>query len=373
MAVDVIGMIFPQDVSEIRPGAGPLFDKAFLTRIAVAHEAAGFDRVLVGYFNGRPETTLVTAHAAAVTQTLEFMVAHRAGFVAPALAARAFATLDHLSGGRVALHAISGASDADQQQEGDFLGHDARYERTAEYLGLLKRLWTSETPFDHDGAHYRLRNAFSALKPAQAPHPAIYFGGASPAAISVAAQHADVFAIYGEPLADVAQAMTKVRAEAVLHGRAERLRFNVSLRLILGDTEAAAWERARSIYAATEAAIQSGAYGKVAAAPANVGSQRLLAAAHAVAGNDDVADDRLWMGVARITGAQRNSSALVGTPDQVVDALLAYYDLGVTSFLIRGFEPVADAKRYGTEVIPRLRAAVAARKPLIAKLTRANA
>lgn len=67
------------------------------------------------------------------------------------------------------------------------------------------------------------------------------------------------------------------------------------------------------------------------------------------------------MGIAELTGGQGNSTALVGTPDQVVDALLDYVDLGVDTFLFRGFDPLEDAIAYGRTLIPALRAAAATR------------
>jgi alkanesulfonate monooxygenase len=75
-----------------------------------------------------------------------------------------------------------------------------------------------------------------------------------------------------------------------------------------------------------------------------------------------VVDARLWTEIAALTGAKGNSTSLVGTADQVVESLLAYHDLGVTTFLIRGFNPLQDAIEYGREIIPRLRAAVADRE-----------
>jgi alkanesulfonate monooxygenase len=74
-----------------------------------------------------------------------------------------------------------------------------------------------------------------------------------------------------------------------------------------------------------------------------------------------VHDERLWTPIAEATGGRGNTTCLVGTPEQVAEAMLRYYDLGVDSFLIRGFDPVADARDYGQELIPRLRAGAAAR------------
>jgi len=70
----------------------------------------------------------------------------------------------------------------------------------------------------------------------------------------------------------------------------------------------------------------------------------------------DVHDGRLWMPIARATGALGNTSCLVGTPEQVADAILKYYLLGVDSFLIRGFDPLNDAIEFGRELIPRIKA-----------------
>jgi alkanesulfonate monooxygenase len=73
-------------------------------------------------------------------------------------------------------------------------------------------------------------------------------------------------------------------------------------------------------------------------------------------------DQRLWTGVAAVTGARGNTTSLVGTPRQVAEALLDYYDLGVTTFLIRGFDPLDDAIDYGRELLPLTRQLVAERQ-----------
>ncbi|MFX5578805.1 LLM class flavin-dependent oxidoreductase, partial [Acinetobacter baumannii] len=84
-------------------------------------------------------------------QRIQLMLAHRPGFVAPTLAARQLATLDHFSGGRLGVHIISGGSDIEQRRDGDYLDHDQRYARTDEYLQILRQVWTADKPFDHQG------------------------------------------------------------------------------------------------------------------------------------------------------------------------------------------------------------------------------
>ncbi|RZI70191.1 MAG: LLM class flavin-dependent oxidoreductase, partial [Pseudomonas sp.] len=61
-------------------------------------------------------------------------------------------------------------------------------------------------------------------------------------------------------------------------------------------------------------------------------------------------------------GAKGNSTSLVGTAEQVAEALLDYYDLGITTFLIRGFDPLEDAVDYGKKLIPLTRELVARRE-----------
>ena len=89
---------------------------SFIVDFAQAHEAADFDMVLVGYTSSSAEGFLVAMHAAARTERLSYLIAHRPGFVAPTLFARKVATFDHLTRGRVALHVITGKTDADRNE-----------------------------------------------------------------------------------------------------------------------------------------------------------------------------------------------------------------------------------------------------------------
>ena len=167
MPVEFIGMIATQEQSEIHPRTGPVIDPVFVRAFARAHEEAGFDKVLIGYSAGRPDGLQVAAYAAAHTERLHYLIAHRPGFVFPTVAARSFATLDQFTEGRIALHAITGGSDAEQRRDGDYLAKDERYARTDEYLEILKRAWTSAAPFSFEGQHYRFENFSSEVRPFQ--------------------------------------------------------------------------------------------------------------------------------------------------------------------------------------------------------------
>jgi alkanesulfonate monooxygenase len=352
MSVQFIGMISARKVSEIHPAQNPEVDGDYVRRFAQAHEEAGFDRILVPYYSTDADAILIGAYAASATARIGLMLAHRPGFVAPTLAARTFATLDQLSGGRVAIHVISGGDDKEQQRDGDYLNHDERYDRTDEYIQILKQIWTSAAPVDHEGKYYRFRGAFSSVKPVQKPYPPIYFGGSSDVAIDVAGRHADIYAFWGETKEQVRDTVAKVKASAERQGRDPgTIRFSLSFRPILAGTEDEAWRRARWIAETTGRFGGQAALGTNATPPANAGSQRLLAAA----AQGDIVDKRLFTAVARLTGAKGNTTALVGTAEQVAESLLEYYELGVSTFLIRGFDPLEDALEYGAELIPLVR------------------
>lgn len=355
MPVEFIGYIGTQHQSEIHPPQGPVIDRDYVERVARAHDEGGFDRALVAFGSTSPESQLVVAHAASVTQRLGFMIAHRPGFTAPTVAARQLATLDQFTGGRVAVHIITGGSDDELAKDGDHLTKDQRYARTSEYLDIVRQEWTSERPFDYRGDYYNVVQAFGGVKPLQKPQIPVYFGGSSEAAIPVAGKHADIFALWGETQGQVAETIARVRHAAAKYGR--QVKFSLSLRPVIAGTEEAAWRRADDIVAQTKALREKAGLPTTGHAPPNAGSQRLLDAAR----QGSRLDKRLWTGVAAVTGAAGNSTGLVGTPEQVAEALLDYYDLGVSTFLIRGFDPLDDAVAYGRDLIPLVRELVAQR------------
>lgn len=346
--IGMIGVTPPQKGATLLVIEGEV-SPSFVVEFARAHEAAGFDMVLVGYSSSSAEGFLVAMHAAGRTDRLSYLVAHRPGFLAPTLFARKVATFDQLSGGRLALHIITGKTDAEQEGDGDFTPKAERYQRAQEYLHLMKRAWASDRPFDFNGRFHRVRGAHSDVHPLQKPHPLIMFGGASEGALEMGAAECDVFAIYAEPRATTAERISAFRACGAKHGRA--VGFNMSVRPIIAETEGAAWDKAHRILAGLTGKL-GWARQEGIRAPVDSAGRRQFAFAQ----EREVHDERLWMGITKATGALGNTSCLVGTAEQVADAILGYYRLGISSFLMRGFDPVADTTEFGRELIPRIKA-----------------
>src|SRR5688572_23721435 len=116
MPIEFLGMGATNDGSETNRRSNGSFDPEFTVRLARAHEDNGWDRVLTAYGAGSPDSAMAAAHIASNTSTLEVLVAHRPNVSIPTLAAKTFATLDHISGGRMKVHFITGGNDHEQQR-----------------------------------------------------------------------------------------------------------------------------------------------------------------------------------------------------------------------------------------------------------------
>lgn len=319
----------------------------YVLRMNRAAERADYDFVLCAYAANAHDPWSVASFGADHTTRLRQLIAHRPGVMAPTLAARMVSTLDVLSGGRIALNIICGGHQNDQERDGDFLDHDARYARAEEYLDLMKRVWTSEEPFHFEGDFYRALDVSNVVKPWQRPHPPIYVGGASEPAMRLAARHADVYMLWGEPVAGVQERFEQVRRVAYAQGRT--LRFNVSFRTVIGRTEAEAWRTVEQMLDGLD--LSQGE--RMIANSQSVGQQRL----YQWATSAEVLDERLYTGFARLFGGIGNTTALVGTVDQIVESLARYIRLGVDSFTLRGFFEEENAPEFRAGLVQALRRA----------------
>lgn len=366
MPIEFLGIAALNNGSETQPRTGPSFDLDYTLRLARAHEDTGWDRVLFAYHSGSPDPAAVAALVAAKLDSLKILLAHRPNVSYPTYAAKVVATLDQISAGRVNLHVITGGSTADQAAEGDHLSKDDRYQRTGEYIRILKQAWTSTEKFSFAGAHYTFEDFVSDIFPAQSPRPQVSFGGSSPAAYAIGAAEADIYALWGEPLADTAEQIQTISDAALAAGREQRPKVQVAFRPILGATEELAWQKAHDVLGSIErraAVTAPSSFVGDPKRPENSGSQRLLA----IAEQSDRYDRALWTKPAAATGGRGNSNALVGTPETVAAALLDYVDLGVDIISARGYDFVNDTVDFGRYVIPIVRDEVKRRDAAAAK------
>jgi alkanesulfonate monooxygenase len=319
----------------------------YLGQIARAAEYAGFHAALLPTGSNCEDPWLMASAVAAETKTLKFLVAFRLGFELPAYAAQKAATFQSLSNGRLLLNVVTGSSSAEQKSYGDFLDHESRYERTAEFLRVVKGVWKGR-PFDHDGPHYEVKGG--GLVHPLTPSPRIYFGGASPPAERVAAALSDVYLLWGETPAMVKDRVRRVSQLAQKLGRT--LRFGLRLHIIGRETEREAWAEAeRLLKGLPDEAITKAQ--TLLKASESVGQARMLSLHGGLRGKD-VRDlevyPNLWAGIGLVRSGA--GTALVGSYRNVAERLQEYASIGIDTFILSGYPNWEEALRVGEEVLP---------------------
>ncbi|MFF9215298.1 LLM class flavin-dependent oxidoreductase [Streptomyces viridosporus] len=320
---------------------------AYLSQIARAAENLGFTGALTPTGAWCEDAWLTTAMVSQASERLKFLVAFRPGFVSPTLAAQMASTFQRQTGGRLLLNVVTGGESHEQRAYGDFLDKDARYRRTGEFLGIVRELWEGKT-VSLDGEHLSVQDAALARVPD--PVPQVYFGGSSPAALEVAARHADVYLTWGEPPAQVEAKIVRLRSLAVREGRG--LRFGIRLHVITRDTAEQAWAEADRLLDGfdpeTVRAVQAGL------ARSESEGQRRMLALHGGTRDGLEIHPNLWAGIGLVRGGA--GTALVGSHDDVAERIREYHALGVEEFVLSGYPHLEEAYWFGEGVLPRLAA-----------------
>lgn len=304
------------------------YDRATLEAQAAEWAASqAIDKVLIGYSALWPQNIVTASMIFEATKDLGLIVAHRPGVMHPAVGARMFGTMDALSGGgRLAINIVSGSSDKDLAREGDYLPKEERYDRAADYIEVMTRCWSESSSFDHESRYSKVAGVRHLVRP-MSGHVPIFMGGDSDAAVDFGARMADVYMLWGEPLAGTKERIARVSAAAEEYGR--KPEYSLSLRLFLADTDEEAWEKARVVEQAIVDSQGTNRVFRSSADDKSVGRSRQLETA-----KQELHDDCYWTRLTELLGGFANSGALVGTPDRVLAAMAKYRDLGVDAFLL---------------------------------------
>ncbi len=335
----------------------PTFD--YLSRVVQTAEGAGFSGLLVptrfsnGLFDEAAplaETWTTATGLAAVTERIRFIVAVRPSFIPVGLFAQMAATFDRQSGGRLDINIVPGGIQGDMERLGVTSSHDRRYEQAEEFMTACRTLWAQPgRPVDFESGDIRLRNAI--VSPGTtAPGPRWYLGGASPAALGLAASQADTLLMWIQPLEDTHALMERARVAASEVGR--ELRFGLRTHLVVADDEDEAWRLADSLIADASPEVLAQRNSAVA------GTAMVGAAAQARDFKEHRVTERLWNGISLVR--VNLGTAIVGTPRQVADELYKYWELGIDEFILSGFPHVEECERVARDVLPLIRERIAA-------------
>jgi alkanesulfonate monooxygenase len=313
--------------------------------IVTTADQLGYQNILLPS-SWMPGQDAFTFAAAMVSQTNQInqLVALRMGEVWPPMLARAIATLDHAAQGRFCINIIS--SDLPGQKVDGAI----RYGRSREIIQILKRMWNEDGPFEWDGEHYQFK--LPTTEPAkpyqQNGGPLLYFGGISPPAQDLCAEHCDVFLMWPETEERLAETMKAMSDKAAAYERT--IDFGLRIHLVVRETETEAKAAADRLISKLD--LAKGQEIKHRSQDSHSAGVERQDALRAQAGNNLYLEDHIWSGI----GLARSgcASAIVGDPDQVLAKLNRYMDMGIRAFIFSGYPHKAECELFAKHVLPRL-------------------
>jgi alkanesulfonate monooxygenase len=344
-----------EHIGTLRAERPPTFE--YLRDVATTAEELGYYSLLIptrfanGLFDQAAplaETWTTATALLAVTERIRLLIAVRPGFISTGLFAQMAATLDQISHGRVDLNIVPGGIQGDFERLGETSDHEHRYARAAEFIAALRALWARPEPVVFEGQHLRLNGALVSPGPVGSG-PKFYVGGASPSALAFAAQQAEVYLAWIQPLDETAALFERTRRQYATLGRAPV--FGLRTHLIVRDPEAEAWRAADDLLSRATATVRAQRQLVFAGTPM-VGQQ-----AQARAYEQHRVGRHLWNGISTVR--VNCGTAIVSDPGQVADELFGYWRLGVDEFILSGYPHVEECRRIAREVIPLLKADVA--------------
>ena len=321
----------------------------YLSRVANAAEEAGFVNMLVPTGTHCLDAWVTSAGVAQNTNRIKFCIAFRPGLASPIYTAQICNTLDWETKGRVTVNVVTGSSPKEQMRYGDHLNHDERYERTMEFLDVVKLLWSGEGPVTFKGKHYDIRDASIFPNHASTPFPKVYMGGSSEAGRRVGAKHSDIHMMYGVDLETIAKDVIDMRERAAELGRERDLKMGARFHIVCRDTKEEARRAAEALIEGSEIS-NTGTWADMKNNTDSVGQMRVNKLAQ---GDSLWITDTLWMGVNRVRAGA--GASLVGTPEMVAAALKEYVQAGVACFILSGWPHVEEAERFGRDIMPLLK------------------
>ena len=328
----------------------------YAVAIARTAEQHGFVHLLfgMGFDNHDLEAWTLATAVLASTERIGAMVAVRPGFFSAPVLAKMVVTLDQISQGRLSLNVVTGGRPDEQAMYGDYLDHDARYRRTREFLEICRRLWSTPLPFDYQGEFHSLKQTRLEMLPMQRGGPAFYFGGASEAATLVSAAWADVYLMWGEPLAQIRERIEAMRSLVEAEGRTKEVRYGLRINLIARTTSQEARDAAREMLGKVSHEVLK--RGRRTSFPntrrQSVGQGRQWEF-RGTADEDWYLSPGFWAGISVVRSGA--GMALVGSYEEVAAMLLEYVALGIGCFILSGYPHLEECENVGRHVVPLVR------------------
>jgi alkanesulfonate monooxygenase len=257
------------------------------------------------------------------------------------------ATFDRMSSGRLIVNVVGGGDPVELAGDGIYLSHGERYNLMDEFLQIWRALIAGQE-FTFEGRHVRISNGRILFPCLQDPHPPLFMGASSDAAMVVAMKHINTLLTWGEPPDQVAEKISA--AKDLAQAASKDLKFGIRLHVIVRETDELAWKAAHDLirYVDDE---------KIAASQAALSrtqseGQKRMNALHGGSRSKLEVSPNLWAGVGLVTGGA--GTALVGSPQTVAARLREYEALGIETFILSGYPHLEEAYRVAETLFPLL-------------------
>ncbi|HEY9046462.1 MAG TPA: LLM class flavin-dependent oxidoreductase [Ohtaekwangia sp.] len=316
----------------------------YVKKLAVRSEELGYDTTLIAELNlndikGESAPSLdawsTAAALAAVTSTLEIMVAVRPTFHSPALLAKQAANIDHISNGRLTLNVVSSWWKDEAKKYGvHFEQHDDRYARTAEWLHIVDNLWKRDH-FSFQGKYYQVEDTILQPKPISRPRPFIYAGGESEAAKDLIARQCDGYVMHGDAPEDIAKRIEDLKRRREKLGLPP-MKFGVAAYSIIRDSDQ---EVKKEIERITNVKSYAAGYNNYQQWLAGTQLEKQVSLEEYSVSNRGL------------------RTGLVGTPNYIADRIAKYEEIGVDFFLLQCSPQLEEMERFAKNVIGELASA----------------
>ena len=277
-----------------------------------------------------------------LTKNINILAAIRCGEIHPPMLARTLSTIDHILKGRLTINIIS------SNLPGEDISSQDRYQRSREVIEILKQSWNKEE-INFKGQFYNLKLPTNPVKPYQNGGPMLYFGGYSPSALDLCAEHCDVYLMWPETEDNLKSLMKTMSDKAAKFNR--KIDFGLRVHVVVRDTEEEAREYANSIISKLE--IEKGTEIRERALDSRslgVSRQKKM---RDLSKKDGYIEPNLWTGIGK--GRSGCGAAIVGNPDQVIDKLNKYMEMGIRSFILSGYPHKEECKIFAKLVLPKLK------------------
>lgn len=310
--------------------------------IVLLADRLGYNNVLLpnGYIPGQ-DTLTFAGGMAALTQQISLLVAIRCGEYHPPMLARAISSLDHMLEGRLTINIISSDMPGTQTHR--------RYRRSCEVIEILKQAWTRDR-IEFNGNFYQFDLPTDPVKPFQQNGgPLLYFGGISDAARDLCARHCDVFLMWPETEPQLIDTMRDMSRRAADYDRV--LDFGLRIHIIVRETETAARLAAQRLVAKLDDDV--GQQIKHRSQDSHSSGVRRQDALRQQADPDGFIEPGIWSGIGRARSGC--GSAIVGDPDQVLEKINRYIDMGMRAFILSGYPHMDECDLFANYVLPKLK------------------